>query len=386
MSEIGIPRERMQEENRVGLMPDQVAVLVRAGHAVRVEAGAGENAGFPDARYREAGARICSKEEAFGADLIVKVKCPLREEYPLLKAGKTLFAYLHFDGNLPAEEIRAIAATGITAIAYEWVEVDGQVPLLAPMSRISGVLFARRAMELLLAGQKHLGGAYGLDGDPARAMVIGAGHIGAYAIQTLARNDVRLVVVDKHPETLDERIRAAWPGWTPACAEEVIRFDEDRPEESVRAIRERLPRVDTLLGCAMRRAKLPVERMRYLVDRAAVATMRPGSILTDATANIRDLFETAVPTLGLRETYAECGVVHYNCEHIPSLAAKTSTQLLTRATFPYVRRLAEDAVRALADSLPLRLGTMCCRGRVTHPYTAAKKGFACASPGELLGF
>ena len=382
--EIGVPAERMRDEHRVGLMPVQAGALVRAGHAVRVESGAGLAAGYGDGEYVAAGARLCSHEQAYAANLVVKVKCPLRDEYGLLREGQTLFTFLHFDGNAPREDIEAIVARGVTGIAYEWVEVDGGYPLLDVMSSITGVLFARRALDLLLVGRRHLGGSYGLGGRRARAMVVGSGHIGANAIATLARNDLELVLVDKHVDTLDERLAAIWPGWTPDFAARRIAFDESRPDDAVAALRAELPAVDVVIGAAVRRPTCPQERCRYLLDRAAVASMRPGSVLCDATAEIRNFFETAVPTTGMDDTYEECGVIHYNCEHIPSRAAHTSTQLLAAATFPFVQALAAGPDEALRNSTPLRRGTMCRAGCLTDELTASRKSLAFKPVESLL--
>ena len=292
---------------------------------------------------------------------------------------------MHFDGNAQREDNEAIVARGVTGNADEWVEVDGGYPLLDVMSRITGVLFARRALDLLLAGRRHLGGAYGLGTARARAMVVGSGHIGANAIAVLARNDVDLVLVDKHVDTLDARLAAVWPGWRAECAGRRIRFDEERPDESVAQLRAELPGVDVLIGAAVRRPSCPKARCPYLVDRAAVAAMRPVRVLFDATAEMRNFFETAVPTTGMDETYVECGVVHYNCEHIPSMAAHTSTQLLTAATFPFVKALASGPDEALRGSASLRRGTMCRAGWLTDELTASRKNLPHRSVESLLG-
>lgn len=382
---VGIPVERLREEYRVGMVPGQVASLVNEGHEVRVEAGAGLASGCPDEGYLDAGARIGTAAEAWDAELVVKVKAPLLTEYAYLRPGQTVFTYLHFDGNAPREEIETFVASGATGIAYEWVEEDGRFPLLEPMSRLSGVLFARRALTLLLKKRGDLGGDYGLEGGAARAMVFGLGDIGTNAAQTLARNDVRLVLIDKHPETLDERLRRVWGGWSSQCVERVIAFDEANPDPCVAAAREALKETDIIIGAAVRRPSLPRSRCRYLVDRASLSRMQAGSVLCDATANIRDFFETAVPTEGLYETYEECGVVHYNCDHIPSLAARTATRLLTAVTFPHVQALASGGfVLAASRSEALSKGTMCHAGHLTHRLTAANKGMPCVVLDELL--
>jgi alanine dehydrogenase len=175
---IGIGKELKPGEKRVGLMPEQAATLVQDGHAVYVEVGAGIGSGFADTDYQAAGAQAVPKQEMYErCDLIVKVKAPLDEEVPLLGPHHTLFTYLHFDGNASPEYGRQLCATGGVGIAYEWGQKStGELPLLSPMSDITGVLFARRSMELLMGHAGMLGGDYVEGCPPARALVIGLGH------------------------------------------------------------------------------------------------------------------------------------------------------------------------------------------------------------------
>ena len=335
---VGVLKERKRDERRVALRPDQTAALVAAGHEVLVEPGAGLASGFADADYAGSGAALDGRERIYDAsELLLKVKCPLPEEYGFLKRGHIVFAYLHFDENIAPSEIERIVATGITGIAYEWVEKSGTLPLLTPMSEITGAIFALRAMELLVEHAGVLGGGY-VDGWPeSQAIVIGAGHIGSNAINVLLRNRFRVVVVDKHPETIEMRIRpyvdlGMWSDARP----EIIRFDESSPGASLEEIRRHLPETAIVICAAVRRPSLPKSRCEYLIDRAGVAAMPEGSVLCDATACDRDLIETAVSSESLTETYVEEGTVHYNCDHIPSLVPATATKLLTDATFPYV--------------------------------------------------
>ena len=382
---IGVGKEIKPGETRAGLMPEQVARLVHEGHVLYVEIGAGVGSGFVDAEYEAAGAKAVAKRELYErCDLIVKVKAPLDEEVSLLGPHHTLFTYLHLDGNAPVEYAQQLCATGGVGIAYEWVEkATGELPLLSPMSDITGVLFARRSMELLMSHAGMLGGDYVEGCPPARALVIGLGHIGKHASKVFLRNGFDLTVVDIEPEraldSLAERLGdAAGDGWRKRI--EVITSSEDDPLATQQAIAARLPATDILICAAVRRPSLPVSRCRYLVTRQMIALMQPGRIVCDATASMRDLVETCVPTEILDETYVEEGVVHYNPDHIPALTPRPATRLLTQATFPYLRELAAKGWReALTDNLELRGGLMYAEGAFWHPVTCKAKGLPLTS-------
>lgn len=142
--EIGLLKERKRDERRVGLRPDQAAELTEAGHSVYVETGAGKAVGYEDAAYEAAGAEVVSQADVYErAGLLVKVKCPLPEEYGFLRSDHVLFTYLHFDENIAPARLMQIVETGVTGIAYEWVEVDGRFPLLWPMSELTGAVCAK---------------------------------------------------------------------------------------------------------------------------------------------------------------------------------------------------------------------------------------------------
>ena len=374
---IGVPKERKIDETRVGLRPDHVAKLVSRGHKVFVETQAGIKAGFDNAVYEKSGASIVDTADVYkNAMLIVKVKCPLENEYGNFGPQHTLFTYLHFDGNASPAEIEGFMVTGATGIAYEWVSEDGRLPLLEPMSDLTGALYAMKSIHLLMEHKGLLGGQYQPHWPRAQVMVIGTGHIGCNALNVFAHNHFKIIVIDKHPETLKERSKKYITPSDLANADmTLVRFDETNPDRSVDALRSFLPTTDIVISAAVRRATLPKERCEYLIRKADVATMARGSVLCDAVADIRNFVETAVPLESLSEVYFEHDVVHYNCDHIPSLVPATATRLLTEATFPYVEMLAEGTAAALKTNLPLANGTMCCKGRVTHEYTARKKGF-----------
>jgi alanine dehydrogenase len=367
------------------LTPDQAARLVAAGHCVWVERTAGADAGYADEQYARAGAQMAAPEQVYeNATLIVKVKCPLRDEYPLLSDRHLLFCFLHFDENLPPGDIRQIVATGVTALAFEWVERAGRFPLLQPMSELTGAIIARKTMTLLLENQGVLGGKYLSHWKPATALVLGVGHIGANAVNVFLRNRYRLVIVDKHPEQLKERLAPYVSAATLAQGDvTVVPFDELDPGGSTQRVRRYLPETDIVVCAAVRRATLPKERCEYLLTRRDVQTLKPFSVVSDATACNRDFIETCIATEGLNETYREEDIVHYNCDHVPAVAARTATDLLSEAVFPYVVALCTYGLEEAIDRDPdLKKGVMCYRKHITHEYTARKKNLEWAAWNE----
>lgn len=386
---IGIPKERKKDEHRVALMPHQVHELTRQGHKIFVESSAGIEAGFVDNNYIDAGAEIVGQEDVYEAgDLILKVKCPLPEESHFYGRGKTLFAYLHFDENIPPEIIRQIVDTGVVGIAYEWVQEGSIFPLLQPMSELTGVLFASRATELLMAHKGKLPGKYFANQQPARAMVIGAGHIGSNAIRYLLKNGVRTTIVDKHPETLENRVcryieKKEWKKWLADI--EIIHFKQDEPEQGVDAIRQKLPETDIVICSAVRRPDFPKDKCEFLIDREGVKSMEPKSVICDATACDRDYIETCVSSSSLTEIECIEGIIHYACDHIPSYVPQTSTHLLTTATFPYICLLANGVKQAIKRNEALRKAVMCYEGEFTHKKSADKKNLPFKDINQILG-
>lgn len=371
---IGILQERKQDERRVGLVPAQVRELVQSGHSVWVETGAGQASGYNDAAYSSTGASVVEAKDVYdNAVLLIKVKCPLPEEYSCLNDSHILFTYLHFDENIPPDKILQIVDTGVTGIAYEWVREGDCFPLLKPMSELTGAVFARKAMSLLMEHAGVLGGQY-LDSWPiANCMIIGCGKIGANAINVLLRNRFNLTVVDKNPHTIEDRISpyVDLSMWSQANVTKV-RFDEDSVDESLEAIRTHLPEMHIVICSAVRRSTFTKDKCEYIIKREDIASMRRNSVICDATACDRDFIETCVSSESVTETYAEEGVIHYNCDHIPSLVPNTATTLLTAATFPYVKLLAEKGIGALSNAA-LFAGTMCHKKKLTHEYSARKK-------------
>ena len=385
---IGVLKERKHDERRVALRPCQVDTLVKSGHEVYVERAAGEFVGYRDFEYEKAGAIILDQNDIYeSASLLLKVKCPLEIEFSYLNEKHTLFAFLHFDENISPVNINRIVETGVTGIAYEWVQKNGCYPLLQPMSELTGAVSARKTMELLVEKKGLLGGSYLSHWPASKAMVIGVGHIGANAINVFLRNKYRLVVIDKNPKTLENRLSpyVDLDMWRQANVT-VVRFDESEPEQSVKEMRNYLPEIDIVICAAVRRATLPKERLEFLITKGDVKMMQRNSIISDAKACTRDLIETCVATEGLYDTYVEEDVFHYNCDHVPSLVARTATELLTEATFPYVRMLAEKGFeQAVGNDTSLFSAVMCYRKCLTHEYSAKKKNMPFDYLRDMIG-
>jgi alanine dehydrogenase len=335
---IAVPREIKNREYRVALTPAGVRELTAAGHVVTVEAGAGEGAGFADARYVSAGARIEGDVEALfaGAELIVKVKEPQPQECRRLKPGQTLFTYLH----LAADRAQAdhLMASGCTAIAYETITAaDGSLPLLAPMSEIAGRMSISVAAHNLMKAQGGagllLGGVPGVL--PARVLVLGGGVAGSHAARMALGAGADVTIVDRSLP----RLRQLASEFGPAL----------KTEFSTRDAVERLVQAaDVVVGSVLIRG----EAAPRLVTRDMVAAMQPGSVLVDIAIDQGGCFETSRPTSHDAPTYIESGVVHYCVTNMPGAVPRTSTAALTHATLPYIKSLADVGVAAALTSDP----------------------------------
>jgi alanine dehydrogenase len=375
---IGLIKEIKNFETRVGLLPEQVKILKESGHKVFVENGAGEKSGFTDEEYKVNGALLATKDKIFNsADMIIKVKCPLVEEYKYLQDGQILFTYLHFDENIPPENINQIVASGVTGIAYEWVEEDGDFVLLRPMSEITGILFALQSMKLLIEkkGVLPVGLLEGVQ--PPTALVIGMGKAGTNAVKVFLANGMNVVIIEKDVAHIEER-GLKYVGkdlWSQtADRRKIIEFDNINPQNTIDKITGLMSMSDILLNCAVRGSDLPKSKMEYLVTRQMVSLMKKGSVVCDVTACDKDLIETAVSSEELYETYEVEGVVHYNCDHIPSLVPNTSSRLLSEKTFPYIKLLANKGfVNAIKEKESLFKGVMCYGKELVHKYSADKK-------------
>ncbi len=355
---IGIPKEIKNREHRVALTPEAVAALVQEGHEVRVERGAGSDAGFPDEAYAQQGAQMVSREAAWDADLVVKVKEPLPEEYPFLRPGLVLFTYLHLaaDPRLANELCRKRVA----AIGYETVQTDdGRLPLLAPMSRIAGRLAVQLGARLLLAenGTQHPGPGRLLAGgveEPAQVVILGGGTVGEEAARVAHGLGAQVRVLELRPARRRELAERLGP------AVEVLASEPETLETL-------LPKTWLLIGAAL----VPGARTPRLLDRRRLAAMPPRSVFVDVAIDQGGTSETSRPTSWDELAYVAEGVIHCAPPNMPAAAARTATRALVAATLPYVRKLASLGLKdALAADAALRRGLNTYEGRIVHEAVA----------------
>lgn len=347
---IGIPKEIKQKEYRVGLLPSAAYLLMRRGHRVVVERGAGLGAGFPDADYAAAEAELVDDHAAVfeRADLVVKVKEPQPAEYGLLRNGQLLFTYLHLAPNRSLTE--ALLASHVTGLAYETIEVNRRLPLLEPMSEIAG------RMSILVGGYflaKHCGGSGTLLGGvpgvlPGRVVVLGGGASGINAARmaTGLGADVTILEVDlERMRFLDITLHTAHTLYS-----------------SEAHLMDLLPNVDLLVGAVL----LPGAKAPKLINREMLRRMRPGSVLVDIAIDQGGCAETSRPTTHDDPIYVEEGVIHYCVANMPAAYARTATQALTNVTYPYVELLADYGLpEACRRQPPLLGGVNVLDGQVT---------------------
>ena len=366
---IGVPKEIKQQENRVSLLPSAAYQLIKRGHRVFVERGAGVGSGYPDTDYEQAGATMIGEHAAVfaEADLIIKVKEPLPEEYALLRRGQILFTYLHLAANRTLTE--ALAASGATCIAYETVEINHRLPLLEPMSEIAG------RMSIIMGGYflaKHQGGAGVLLGGvpgvlPGKVVVIGGGSSGVNAARmaTGLGADVTILEVDlERMRFLDITMHTAH-----------TLFSSEAHLTSL------LPTVDLLIGAVL----VPGARAPKLITREMLKQMRPGSVLVDIAIDQGGCAETSRPTTHHDPVYVEEGVTHYCVANMPGAYARTATQALANTTYRYLEMLADLGVAdAIAKQPALLGGINVMDGKVTQKAVADAHGMPYVDPQTLI--
>lgn len=355
MLHVGVPREIKTGETRVALTPALCRRLAASGAQVLVERGAGLTAGFTDAEYAAAGAAACSAAEAFGCDLVLKVKEVLPEEFALLRHGSTLFTYLHLAPNPGLA--RALAERHILAIGYETVEApDGSLPLLKPMSQIAGRLAVQIGAYFLQSQQGGsgvlLGGVPGTA--PGRVAIIGAGNSGAHACRIALGMGARVTLLDINAVRL-EQIDDMYEGRLVTLM--------SNPGNLERIV----PDTDLLIGAVL----VPAARAPTVVTQALVQRMRPGSVIVDIAIDQGGCIEGIRPTSHDAPVFTSAGVLHYAVPNMPAMVGRTSTIALTQATEPFVAQLVEKGVaRALEENRGLAKGVNTREGRIVHPAVA----------------
>lgn len=360
--QIGVPKEIKNNEYRIGITPAGVRELVQRGHQVFVQRDGAAAIGFTDELYRNAGAQILdfAAEIYARAELIVKVKEPQPEECRQLRAGQTLFAYLHLAPD--PEQTRLLVASGATCIAYETVtDAAGALPLLAPMSEVAGRMAVQEAAWCLERAQGGsgvlLGGVPGVE--PARVLVLGGGVVGTNAARMAMGLGARVAIVDNSLARLRQLDERYGPQLTTLYS-------------TTEAIEQQLVSADAVIGAVL----IPGAAAPKLVSRAMLKLMKPGSVLVDVAIDQGGCFETSRPTTHQQPTFVVDGIIHYCVANMPAGVARTSTLALTNATLPYVLRLAEQGVRpALAADVGLRNGLNLYGGQVTHRGVAESLGY-----------
>ena len=351
---IGVPKETKVHEYRVGLTPSSAAELAAAGHALIVEAGAGAGVGFPDERYQEAGASIGTVEDAFAADLVVKVKEPSLEECRRLRRGQMLFTYLHLAADRP--QALALMESGVTAIAYETVTADGRLPLLTPMSEIAGRMSVQVGAYALHAANGGrgilLGGVPGVA--PGKVVILGGGVAGTNAASMALGLQADVTVLDKSVARL-RVLSAEFQG----RARLLVASPENLRRETLAA--------DLVIGAVL----IPGATTPKLMTREMVRAMRDGSALVDISIDQGGCFATSRPTTHDHPIYLEEGVVHYCVSNMPGALAGTATEALNNVILPYVQALAELGWQeAFRQDPGFASGLNTHEGGIRHPQVA----------------
>jgi alanine dehydrogenase len=369
---IGVPKEIKTNENRVALVPAGAEALVAAGHSVMMEKGAGEGSGFPDASYTGVGATIGANADTVWreADMIMKVKEPIKVEWPRMKKDQLIFTYFHFAAD--EELTKAHLKSGATCVAYETVEdARGRLPLLAPMSEVAGKIATQAGAFML---EKPLGGrGILLGGVPgvaaAKVMVIGGGVVGMNAAFIAIGMEADVFVYDRNIDRLRE-LDVAFGGRASTVYSSTL------------AVEEMLPRADLVIGAVL----IHGARAPYVVKRDQLGLMKKRAVLVDVSIDQGGCFETSHATTHSDPVYEVDGVTHYCVANMPGAVPVTSTFALTNATLPYVLALADHGLQRAIDKLPgLRPGVNVAGGKVTHPAVAEGTGMPYTPVEDVLG-
>jgi alanine dehydrogenase len=359
---IGVPKEIKNHEYRVGLTPASVRELVLQGHKVIVQSGAGAAIGLTDDQYQAAGAQmVAAPSDIFArAEMVVKVKEPQPNECRMLRAGQILYTYLHLAPD--PEQTKALVESGAVCIAYETITgPGGGLPLLAPMSEVAGRMSVQAGahyLEIAHGGRGLLlGGVPGVA--PGHVAVIGAGVVGANALQMAVGLGARVTVLDKNVDRLRQldlvfgnRINTAY--------------------SNAHSIEEAVLDADLVIGGVL----VPGAAAPKLVTRDHIARMKKGAVVVDVAIDQGGCFETSHKTTHADPVYVVDGVVHYCVANMPGAVARTSTFALNNATIGHAIALANKGWKAaMRDDVHLRRGLNVCQGHVTYEAVAKDLGY-----------
>jgi alanine dehydrogenase len=367
---IGVAKEIKTDEYRVALTPAGARELVLNGHEVLVETSAGDGSSFPDSDYERAGATLVSVDDVWEqSELLLKVKEPIAAEYPRLREGLVLFTYLHIAADEPLT--RALADSGIAAVAYETVETDDRrLPLLAPMSEIAGRLASQAGAYFL---EKPLGGRGLLLGGvpgvaPGRVAVIGGGIVGYNAAIIAIGLGAQVTILER---SID-RMR---------YLDDILSGRVSLVMSSSLQVEESVMEADLVIGAVL----IPGARAPKLVTREMLGGMKKGAVIVDVAIDQGGCVETARPTTHSDPVYEVDGVTHYCVANMPGGVPITSTKALTNATLPYVEAIAEHGLaEAVARDPALALGVNVLDGKITYEAVAEAHGLEYTPLADVL--
>lgn len=368
---IGVPKEIKTREYRVGMTPAGVRALVGAGHKVIVEKSAGEGSGIADEAYVRAGATIVpTAADAWGAEMVVKVKEPLKAEYGFFRKDLILYTYLHLAAE--PELTRELAKTGVAGVAYETIELpDGSLPLLKPMSEVAGRLSVQVGAACL--EKSHGGKGVLLGGVPGtrrgRVVILGGGVVGKSAAIIAIGMGANVVMLDVRADVM-------------AYLEDVFGGAIETLYSNAENIEECVKQADLVIGAVLvTGAKAP-----KLVTRELISKMEKGSVVVDVAVDQGGCIETCRPTTHDNPTYEVDGVIHYCVANMPGNVSHTSTWALTNVTIPYAVKLANQGVVAAAKAdRSLLLGLNTFKGAVTYRGVAEAHGLEYTAIEKVLG-
>ncbi|MBN2655224.1 MAG: alanine dehydrogenase [Nitrospirae bacterium] len=348
---IGVPRETKKDEYRVALTPDAAQQLIRAGHSVWLEHGAGDFCGFEDSEYDLVGVELFDKKRIFDeAEFIVKVKEPSDEELDMMMPGQAFFSFLHLAAN--ANLLKSLLDSKVTAFAYETLEKDGTLPILRPMSEIAGKMAPLIGAFYL---QKHFGGTgvlpTGVAGArPAKMLILGAGTVGINAAVIGNSLGMDTVVMNHSVESLVD-IDKMFNG----RVRTIVLSDRDLYNE--------IRSADIIVGAV----SSPGRKTDMLVKRIMLRTLKSGAVIVDVSADQGGCFETTIPTTHSNPVYEVDGITHYAVTNMPSAYPLTSTVTLTNATFPYIKEIADLGIdAAIKTSSEIRSSLNTYGGKIVH--------------------
>lgn len=358
---IGVPKEIKPQEYRVAITPTALAQLVRSGHQVYVEKGAGLGSGFSDQAYRDNAATIVNDAKWLwqNCEMILKVKEPLPKEFPFFRQGLILFTFLHL-ANVP-NLAKALMKKQVTALGYETVVGEnGTLVLLKPMSEIAGKLAVLVGGDYLRTdlGEKGILIANIEGARPARVTILGAGNVGGAALQVAASLGCEVTILDKNSSKLE-----SITGLYNSQQVKALPIQEANLEKI-------LENTDLLIGAVL----IPGARAPKLITRKMIPAMQAGSVIVDVSVDQGACIESIKPTTLARPIFDYRGILHYGVTNMPSLAARSATEALVEKTYPYIEKLAFSGLEALKQDAGFALGLQVFEGQVVHPVVKEALG------------